>query len=63
MEFVRVELDEAQAGLRYENGVLVEILPPATRRGASSGAASSTCGSMWLRSRAIRSCPRISRIA
>lgn len=31
-EFVRVELSETQAGLRYENGVLVEILPPATRR-------------------------------
>jgi regulator of protease activity HflC (stomatin/prohibitin superfamily) len=30
--FVRVELSETQAGLRYENGVLVEILPPATRR-------------------------------
>lgn len=31
-EFVRVELGESQAGLRYENGVLVEVLPPATRR-------------------------------
>lgn len=31
-EFVRVELNESQAGLRYENGVLVEVLPPATRR-------------------------------
>jgi regulator of protease activity HflC (stomatin/prohibitin superfamily) len=31
-EFVRAELSEKQAGLRYENGVLVEILPPATRR-------------------------------
>jgi regulator of protease activity HflC (stomatin/prohibitin superfamily) len=31
-EFVRVELSEAQAGLRSENGVLVEILPPGTRR-------------------------------
>lgn len=31
-EFVRVELGEAEAGLRYENGVLVEILPPATRK-------------------------------
>jgi regulator of protease activity HflC (stomatin/prohibitin superfamily) len=31
-EFVRAELTETQAGLRYENGVLVEILPPATRR-------------------------------
>ena len=31
-EFVRVELSETQAGLRFENGVLVEILPPATRR-------------------------------
>jgi regulator of protease activity HflC (stomatin/prohibitin superfamily) len=27
-----VELSEAQAGLRSENGVLVEILPPGTRR-------------------------------
>lgn len=31
-EFVRAELSETQAGLRYENGVLVEVLPPATRR-------------------------------
>lgn len=31
-EFVRAELSETQAGLRYEDGVLVEILPPATRR-------------------------------
>jgi regulator of protease activity HflC (stomatin/prohibitin superfamily) len=31
-EFVRVDLDETQAGLRYENGVLVELLPPGTRR-------------------------------
>ena len=31
-EFVRVELGEAEAGLRFEDGVLVEILPPATRR-------------------------------
>lgn len=31
-EFVRVELGENQVGLRTENGVLVEILPPATRR-------------------------------
>jgi regulator of protease activity HflC (stomatin/prohibitin superfamily) len=31
-EFVRVELSEAQVGLRSENGVLVEILPPGTRR-------------------------------
>jgi len=31
-EFVRVELSETQAGLRYEDGVLVEVLPPATRR-------------------------------
>jgi len=31
-EFVRAEFSETQAGLRYENGVLVEILPPATRR-------------------------------
>ena len=30
--FVRAELSETQAGLRYENGVLVEILAPATRR-------------------------------
>lgn len=31
-EFVRVELGETQAGLRYENGVLAEVLAPATRR-------------------------------
>lgn len=31
-EFVRVELSEHQVGLRSENGVLVEILPPGTRR-------------------------------
>ncbi|MDO9568619.1 MAG: slipin family protein [Hydrogenophaga sp.] len=31
-EFVRVELLEHQVGLRSENGVLVEILPPGTRR-------------------------------
>jgi len=31
-EFVRVELSETQVGLRSENGVLVEILAPATRR-------------------------------
>jgi regulator of protease activity HflC (stomatin/prohibitin superfamily) len=31
-EFVRVDLSETQVGLRSENGVLVEILPPATRR-------------------------------
>ena len=31
-EFVRVELNEHEAGLRTENGVLVEVLPPATRR-------------------------------
>jgi regulator of protease activity HflC (stomatin/prohibitin superfamily) len=31
-EFLRVDLGENQAGLRYENDVLVEILPPATRR-------------------------------
>ena len=31
-EFVRVELGEQQVGLRSENGVLVELLPPATRR-------------------------------
>jgi len=31
-EFVRVELGETQVGLRSENGVLVEVLAPATRR-------------------------------
>jgi regulator of protease activity HflC (stomatin/prohibitin superfamily) len=31
-EFVRVELTETQVGLRCENGTLVEVLPPATRR-------------------------------
>ena len=31
-EFVRVELSETQVGLRSENGVLVEVLPPGTRR-------------------------------
>lgn len=31
-EFVRVELGETQVGLRTENGVLVELLAPATRR-------------------------------
>jgi len=31
-EFVRVELGEHQVGLRSENGVTVELLPPATRR-------------------------------
>ncbi|MCW7540446.1 slipin family protein [Aquabacterium sp. A7-Y] len=31
-EFVRVELNEHQVGLRSENGVLVEVLPPATRK-------------------------------
>jgi regulator of protease activity HflC (stomatin/prohibitin superfamily) len=31
-EFVRAELTETQVGLRLENGVLVEILAPATRR-------------------------------
>jgi regulator of protease activity HflC (stomatin/prohibitin superfamily) len=31
-EFVRVELNEHQVGLRTENGVLVELLPPATRK-------------------------------
>jgi regulator of protease activity HflC (stomatin/prohibitin superfamily) len=31
-EFVQVNLSETQAGLRSENGVLVEILPPGTRR-------------------------------
>jgi regulator of protease activity HflC (stomatin/prohibitin superfamily) len=31
-EFVRVELTENQVGLRSENGALVEVLAPATRR-------------------------------
>jgi len=31
-EFVRVELTETQVGLRSENGALVEVLAPATRR-------------------------------
>jgi len=31
-EFVRVELGEEQVGLRTENGVLAEVLAPATRR-------------------------------
>ncbi|MBL8325090.1 MAG: slipin family protein [Rubrivivax sp.] len=31
-EFVRVELGESEVGLRTDNGVLVELLPPATRR-------------------------------
>ena len=31
-EFVRVALTETQVGLRTENGVLVEVLAPATRR-------------------------------
>lgn len=31
-EFVRVELGEHEVGLRSENGVLIEVLPPATRR-------------------------------
>ena len=31
-EFVRVELTETQVGLRSENGVLVEVLAPPTRR-------------------------------
>ncbi|MCV2419268.1 slipin family protein [Paucibacter sp. DJ4R-1] len=31
-EFVRVELNATQVGLRSENGVLVELLPPETRR-------------------------------
>jgi regulator of protease activity HflC (stomatin/prohibitin superfamily) len=31
-EFVRVELNENQVGLRTENGALVEVLAPATRR-------------------------------
>jgi hypothetical protein len=30
--FLRVELSETQVGLRSENGVLVEVLAPATRR-------------------------------
>jgi len=31
-EFVRVELTESQVGLRSENGAVVEVLAPATRR-------------------------------
>jgi len=31
-EFLRAELNEHQVGLRTENGVLVELLPPATRK-------------------------------
>jgi regulator of protease activity HflC (stomatin/prohibitin superfamily) len=31
-EFVRVELSETQVGLRTDNGTLVEVLAPATRR-------------------------------
>lgn len=31
-EFARAELNETQVGLRVENGILVEILAPATRR-------------------------------
>jgi regulator of protease activity HflC (stomatin/prohibitin superfamily) len=31
-EFVKVDLGETQVGLRHENGVLVELLAPATRR-------------------------------
>ncbi|HEX5686620.1 MAG TPA: slipin family protein [Ideonella sp.] len=31
-EFVRVELNEHQVGLRIDNGVLVELMPPGTRR-------------------------------
>ncbi|GAB4551777.1 MAG: slipin family protein [Rhizobacter sp.] len=31
-EFVRVELSDTQVGLRYDNGVLVELLAPATRK-------------------------------
>lgn len=31
-EFLRVDLGETQVGLRRENGVLVEVLPPGTRR-------------------------------
>lgn len=31
-EFIQVTLSDSQAGLRYENDVLVEILPPASRK-------------------------------
>jgi regulator of protease activity HflC (stomatin/prohibitin superfamily) len=31
-EFLRVELTDTQVGLRHENHVLVEVLPPATRK-------------------------------
>jgi regulator of protease activity HflC (stomatin/prohibitin superfamily) len=31
-EFVRVDLGESELGFRYENGVLVELMPPCTRR-------------------------------
>ncbi len=31
-EFVHVSLGEAEVGLRLEDGVLVQILPPATRK-------------------------------
>jgi regulator of protease activity HflC (stomatin/prohibitin superfamily) len=31
-DFIKVDLSETQAGLRLEDGVLVEILPPTTRR-------------------------------
>ncbi|MEO8154787.1 MAG: slipin family protein [Rhizobacter sp.] len=31
-EFVRVELSDTQVGLRFDNGVLVELLAPATRK-------------------------------
>ncbi len=31
-EFVCANLNDAQVGLRYENGLLVEVLPPATRK-------------------------------
>lgn len=36
-EFLRVELTEQQAGLRTENGALVEVLAPATRRLSGRG--------------------------
>jgi regulator of protease activity HflC (stomatin/prohibitin superfamily) len=31
-DFVRVELTDTQVGLRFDNGILVELLAPATRR-------------------------------
>src|SRR5690242_19518313 len=31
-QFVRMELGDDEAGLRYENGVLAEVLAPGTRR-------------------------------